>query len=60
MAITANRYQLLATRTLRPELDLAIEGDAAILLMGVIGLCGETGECAEIVKKHVFSPPGAG
>ena len=39
-----NEYQMEALRT-------AGEAD---LVNGVLGLCGEAGECADLVKKHKF------
>lgn len=41
----ANDYQLEALRT---------AGDNPDLLNGILGLCGEAGECAEVVKKNLF------
>ena len=46
--MTINEYQQLALRTLNPEL---CEKD--ILINGVMGLCGESGEAIDIVKKHL-------
>lgn len=47
--ITANEYQRNAWRTanqiLRPK---------AQLLNGLLGLCGEAGEAADILKKHLY------
>ena len=44
-----NEYQLLAMRTLNKELD-----KKDILTNSVMGLCGESGEACDIVKKHLF------
>ena len=44
--MTANEYQQLAMRTLNPRLDRK-----DILINGVMGLCGESGEAIDIVKK---------
>lgn len=44
-----NDYQKAAMRTLNPKLD-----KKAVLLNGVMGLCGESGECIEIVKKQMM------
>jgi len=43
-----NEYQKLAMRT--------ASGDSKqnLILNGVMGLCGESGECIDIVKKHMF------
>lgn len=46
--MTINEYQELAIRTLG-------EGsNTEHLINGVMGLCGESGECIDIVKKHTF------
>ena len=41
--MTINEYQKLAMTTLNPELDKK----------DVLGLCGESGEVIDIVKKHL-------
>ena len=46
--MTINEYQQLALRTLNPELD-----SKDVLINGVMGLCGESGEAIDIVKKHL-------
>ena len=46
--MTGNEYQQLALRTLNPELS-----ERDILINGVMGLCGESGEAIDIVKKHL-------
>lgn len=47
--MTLNEYQELAQRT--SNRALAIKGH---LLNGVLGLAGEAGECADLVKKHCY------
>ena len=47
--MTVNEYQNLAMRTLNPELD-----KKDVLINSVRGLCGESGEAVDIVKKHLF------
>lgn len=42
--MTINEYQKLALRTATENL----------ILNGVLGLCGESGEVADVVKKHKF------
>lgn len=44
--MTINEYQRLAMKTLNPEL---VKKD--VLINGVMGLCGESGEAIDIVKK---------
>ena len=44
--MTANEYQALAMRTLNPDLS-----PKDVLINGVMGLCGESGEAIDIVKK---------
>ena len=46
--MTINEYQKLAMRTLNPQLD-----KKDVLINGVMGLCGESGEAIDIVKKHL-------
>lgn len=44
--LTANEYQRLAMKTLNPQLNRK-----DVLINGVMGLCGESGEAIDIVKK---------
>ena len=44
--MTVNEYQKLAMTTLNPELS-----QKDVLINGVMGLCGESGEAIDIVKK---------
>ena len=44
-----NEYQKLAMVTLNRELD-----KKEMLTNAVMGLCGESGEACDIVKKHLF------
>ena len=46
--MTINEYQQLAMRTLNPNLS-----QKDILINGVMGLCGESGEAIDLVKKHL-------
>ena len=48
-AMTADYYQSQAMRTVNRSL-----GEDSLLIDGVLGLCGEAGECADIVKKAFF------
>lgn len=44
--MTINEYQHFAMKTLNPEL-----APKDVLINGVMGLCGESGEAIDIVKK---------
>ena len=46
--MTVNEYQKMALSTLNPAL-----GIQDVLIIGVMGLCGESGEAIDIVKKHL-------
>ena len=46
--MTINEYQKLAMTTLNPALN-----KKDVLINGVMGLCGESGEAIDIVKKHL-------
>lgn len=46
--MTINEYQKLAMTTLNPQLS-----KKGVLINGVMGLCGESGEVIDIVKKHL-------
>ena len=46
--MTINEYQKLAMTTLNPDLT-----PQDVLLNGVMGLCGESGEVIDILKKHL-------
>ena len=46
--MTVNEYQKLAMTTLNPALS-----PKDVLINGVMGLCGESGEAIDIVKKHL-------
>lgn len=45
----ANEYQKLAMRTKNPSL-----AGEQLLINSVMGLCGESGEAIDLVKKHIF------
>jgi len=45
--MTINEYQRLALRTLNPELSRD-----EMLLNAAMGLCGESGEAIDLLKKH--------
>ena len=46
--MTPNEYQKLAMTTLNPRLT-----QKDVLINAVMGLCGESGEAIDIVKKHL-------
>lgn len=46
--MTVNEYQKLAMTTLNPALS-----QKDVLINGVMGLCGESGEVIDIVKKYL-------
>lgn len=60
--MTGNEYQKEALRTLSPirpsneEFRNASENDYKnlVLMEGAMGLCGEAGECLELLKKSIF------
>lgn len=60
--MSPEEYTRLALRTAPGDSVLADDDDEKViltrrqyrLLLGAIGLCGEAGEVAEMVKKHVF------
>ena len=49
LALTANAYQREALRTASGMND-----KYPMWLNGVLGLAGESGECADLIKKHLF------
>lgn len=44
-----DKYQELAMKTLNPEID-----KKELILNAAMGLCGESGEAIDLVKKHLF------
>ncbi len=46
--MTINEYQKLAMTFLNPQIT-----NEKILINGVMGLCGESGEVIDLVKKHL-------
>ena len=47
--MTINEYQQLALRT-----ESYMSNDLDRILQGVMGLAGESGECVDLMKKHIF------
>ena len=48
--MTINEYQIAALRTAQMDKLSKI----ALLINSALGLCGESGEVADLVKKHLF------
>ena len=48
--MTINEYQTAALRTAQTDKLLAID----LLINSALGLCGESGEVSDLVKKHRF------
>ena len=49
--MTINEYQEAALRTANME---AYKNDTDMLLNGILGLTGESGECSDMIKKHLY------
>ena len=47
--MNVNDYQKFAMRTLNPEIE-----KKELILNAAMGLCGESGEVIDLVKKHLF------
>lgn len=47
--MTINEYQQMALRTESPTIS-----ETNRILQGAMGLCGESGEYIDILKKHIF------
>ena len=47
--MNGTEYQKLAMRTLNPKIP-----KDEVLINGVMGLCGESGEVIDLVKKHLY------
>ena len=47
--MTGNEYQKLAMTTLNKEIP-----ESELLINAILGLSGETGEVADLIKKHKF------
>lgn len=59
--ITPNQYQELAMRTCSiRDTSTKNPNDISIPMLtnAMLGLCGETGECADLVKKHLYQGHG--
>jgi mazG nucleotide pyrophosphohydrolase domain len=49
--MTINEYQEAALRTANMEV---YKNDTDMLLNGILGLTGESGECSDMIKKHLY------
>lgn len=56
--MTANEYQELAARTLLADPDPFLTGEETSVAWNALGLAGEAGEVAELIKKGVFHRHG--
>lgn len=56
--LTADEYQQLAARTLIPKPDAEYNNYELMLVWNAIGLTGEAGEVANLIKKGVFHRHG--
>lgn len=54
----ANEYQRLAGRTLIDRPDFEVTDDELMIVWNAVGLAGEAGEVAELVKKGIFHQHG--
>ncbi len=54
----ASQYQKLAARTLIDRPDFAIDDTNMMILWNALGLAGEAGEVAELVKKGILHQHG--
>lgn len=56
--MTPNEYQKLANRTLTEKPGFQIEDPEVMVVWNALGLCGEAGEVADLIKKGVFHQQG--
>ncbi|MEM1268425.1 MAG: nucleoside triphosphate pyrophosphohydrolase family protein [Bacteroidota bacterium] len=54
----ANEYQRLAARTLIAEPENELTGPESMVVWNALGLAGEAGEVADLIKKGVFHQHG--
>lgn len=58
MVMNANEYQQQAARTLIAKPDAQYTDNDIMIIWNAIGLAGEAGEVAELVKKGIFHQHG--
>jgi NTP pyrophosphatase (non-canonical NTP hydrolase) len=56
--MTANEYQMEASRTLIDGPDAAYDDHEIMLVWNALGLAGEAGEVADTIKKAIFHQHG--
>lgn len=56
--MTPNEYQKLANRTLVDEPGFDLNDEQIMIVWNAIGLSGESGEVADLVKKGIFHQRG--
>lgn len=56
--MTANDYQQAAARTMIDAPDFQITDEQVMLAWNAIGLSGEAGEVADLIKKGIFHQQG--
>ncbi len=54
----ANEYQKLAERTLSDHPDFQLSDEETMITWNAMGLAGESGEVADLVKKGIFHQRG--
>lgn len=56
--MTANEYQALANRTLTETPGFTLTDEETMIVWNAVGLSGESGEVADLIKKGVFHQRG--
>lgn len=56
--MSPNEYQQLSNRTLIPEPDFQIAPIDVMISWNALGLAGEAGEVADLIKKGIFHQQG--
>ncbi|MEO1477765.1 MAG: nucleoside triphosphate pyrophosphohydrolase family protein [Bacteroidota bacterium] len=58
LVMTANTYQELASRTLLGAPDFEITDAQVMISWNALGLAGEAGEVADLIKKQIYHQHG--